>query len=222
MSVQLTIKNYRCFVSPITIDLGKGFTAFVGVNNAGKSTIMRFLLEMRNLLEVIGHDQNLLLHAINHPSGTPSFNLQHVLDREEIFSNLNSQALQFWFEFSANDAPLNVSVTKAIFTVQRDLRWTCELEVAGKLLLRRGASLMDNQLIVQDKVIANFTRLVEIAQTLAKTIYVGPFRNTINVGTKTDYLDIQIGESFIQQFRNLKTGISKQASTEIQALTEKI
>ena len=55
MTVKLTVQNYRCFVSPVTIDLGKGFTAFVGVNNAGKSTIMRFLLELRPLLVLLAH-----------------------------------------------------------------------------------------------------------------------------------------------------------------------
>jgi hypothetical protein len=49
MAIQLTIKNYRCFASPVTVKLSKGFTAFVGVNNAGKSAIMRFVVELRNL-----------------------------------------------------------------------------------------------------------------------------------------------------------------------------
>ena len=46
MRIELTLKNYRCFpdISParIVIEDGK-WTAFVGVNNSGKSSLLRFI-----------------------------------------------------------------------------------------------------------------------------------------------------------------------------------
>jgi ABC-type branched-subunit amino acid transport system ATPase component len=225
MTVQLTIKNYRCFVSPVSIQVGKGFTAFVGVNNAGKSTIMRFLLEIRPLLKMIGSDSTNFTAAMIHPAGVGGLILQHVIDQDEVFSNLNKHGLEFWFEFSGTDVPLDHAVTKATFRVERDLRWKCELEVGGRPLNVRGRGAVAyaaSQLFHESRLVANLSRVVYIAETLSSTLYVGPFRNTINVGTKADYLDIQIGEAFIKQFRILKTGSSKQASTEIQTLTEKI
>ena len=50
----------------------------------------------------------------------------------------------------------------------------------------------------------------------------GQFRNTINAGSKTDYLDIQIGQSFITQFRELKTGSNKKLNSDISKLTDDI
>jgi predicted ATPase len=76
MAIQLTIKNYRCFVSPITIDLSKGFKAFVGVNNAGKSAAMRFLLEMRPMLQMVGQPQA-MHQSLVHPN-LPTFLLMSL------------------------------------------------------------------------------------------------------------------------------------------------
>ena len=47
MDAELTLKNYRCFSdeSPARFSLRRGFTAFVGVNNSGKSSLLRFFYE---------------------------------------------------------------------------------------------------------------------------------------------------------------------------------
>src|SRR5262249_15911989 len=62
----------------------------------------------------------------------------------------------------------------------------------------------------------------DIAGSLAKSLYIGPFRNAINVGTKSDYLDIQIGQSFIGQFRQWKTGNEKKSNDDIAKLINDI
>lgn len=40
MRTYLSVKNYRCFAGPVTVEIAAGFTAFVGINNAGKSMII--------------------------------------------------------------------------------------------------------------------------------------------------------------------------------------
>ncbi|PSO19080.1 hypothetical protein C7G42_12260 [Bradyrhizobium sp. MOS003] len=55
-----------------------------------------------------------------------------------------------------------------------------------------------------------------------RTLYVGPFRNIINVGARTDYFDIQIGDAFVAQFRELKTGPNKRTSIGIQRLIDDV
>ena len=52
MEVELTLKNYRCFSdeNPVCISIRNGFTALVGVNNSGKSSLLRFFYEFRDLL----------------------------------------------------------------------------------------------------------------------------------------------------------------------------
>jgi AAA15 family ATPase/GTPase len=46
MDIDITIKNYRCFADsqPARIQLKNGFTALVGANNAGKSTLSKDVL----------------------------------------------------------------------------------------------------------------------------------------------------------------------------------
>jgi len=71
---------------------------------------------------------------------------------------------------------------------------------------------------INNRPVARLTTISEALSSLASTLYIGPFRNTINAGAKTDYLDIQIGQSFIAQFRELKTGGSKKSNADISRL----
>ncbi len=49
MDLEITIKNYRCFSDekPARLVLRKGFPAFVGVNNSGKSSLLKLLISPR-------------------------------------------------------------------------------------------------------------------------------------------------------------------------------
>ncbi|HEY1187789.1 MAG TPA: AAA family ATPase, partial [Gemmata sp.] len=57
----ITFKNYRCFPNNTTIDLSNFFTAFVGLNNAGKSSILRFAYEFRpTFRSIINRSNNII------------------------------------------------------------------------------------------------------------------------------------------------------------------
>lgn len=51
MEIGITIKNYRCFSDsrPARNRLGQGYTALVGTNNSGKSSLLKFFFNFRNL-----------------------------------------------------------------------------------------------------------------------------------------------------------------------------
>jgi predicted ATPase len=50
MDVEVTVSNYRCFSDkPVRFALKKGLQAFVGVNNSGKSSLLRLFYELRNI-----------------------------------------------------------------------------------------------------------------------------------------------------------------------------
>ena len=80
MQVDLTIKNYRCFSdqSPARLSLQSGFTAFVGMNNSGKSTLLRFLYEMRGIFTLMGSDYGTLSRSFLGPVSF-SYPLDHIL-----------------------------------------------------------------------------------------------------------------------------------------------
>jgi ABC-type cobalamin/Fe3+-siderophores transport system ATPase subunit len=231
MRTYLTIKNYRCFVRPITVEISKGFTAFVGVNNAGKSAIMRFLLEFRPFFSLLSNQPNIggfLQSRI-------SFNPLHVLDPVEIFSNTNNGPIEFSLRFVYGDrAPAKVNVRglpvsqgaieEYKFLMMRDLAVSGALYIDDKhlTLSNQNVSVGLTGIAVEGNYVIVFESLIGMAMSLANSLYVGPFRNTLNVGTKTDYLDIQIGQSFIGQFRELKTGSSKKSNTDISRLTDDI
>lgn len=224
MKTQLTIKNYRCFVQPVTIDISTGFTGFVGVNNAGKSTIMRFLLEFRPLFQLIGNTGN--FHNTFFRNSQQISPIE-VLDQEEVFSNLNSDNIEFWFDFHYEEGEKNeTSPSKVLFTLDRNFYWRTQIYIEDELIpIHQGNfDVQDTMLVWQPspRRAVDLSEIFRLGRVLSNTLYVGPFRNTINIGTRTNYLDIQIGEAFIKQFRNLKTGNTKKSNAAINRLTEEI
>lgn len=64
--------------------------------------------------------------------------------------------------------------------------------------------------------------LIETCKALSETFYVGPFRNAINVGSKADYFDIQVGQAFVEKWRDYQTGNNKDQNEAIYRLTKEI
>jgi AAA15 family ATPase/GTPase len=222
MRTYLTIKNYRCFVRPVTVQIAKGFTAFVGLNNAGKSTIMRFLLEFRPSINNL-INPNLIMHLLN--GNVFNLALLHVLDNLEVFSNLNSGDIEFTIRFvyeNEETVYLNNREEEYTFIAGRNMQVAATLTIDGATLRTTSIGVINDLLTVNGKPVSRLRPLLDLLSSLCNTLYIGPFRNTINAGTKTDYLDIQIGQSFIAQFRELKTGSSKKSNTDISRLTEDI
>jgi energy-coupling factor transporter ATP-binding protein EcfA2 len=46
----------------------------------------------------------------------------------------------------------------------------------------------------------------EAMRILSRCVYIGAFRNAINIGTKEDYFDIEVGESFVRRWSQYKSG----------------
>lgn len=229
MKTHLTIKNYRCFLEPVKIEIQKGFTAFIGINNVGKSTIMRFLLEFRELFGQLSQGKNVTESLV----GGMTFSPRHTIDREEIFSNLSANSpieIRLDFSYGEDESAPN-AIAALVVKVSRDFTWRSSLFLHQdpEVIWRKGPSQGGNQKKVglissdgQASTEVDITAICELADILTKTLYIGPFRNTINLGTKTDYLDISVGESFIRQFDVLKTGGNKKENKAILTLTQKI
>ena len=230
MQIDLTLRNYRCFpdTQPMRISLGGGLTAFIGVNNSGKSTILKFFYEFRNLFELLSAPIGAIMPALLR-KGKQAFRYPaSITDMIEVFSEGNDRPLQIDLQFTPNEdeskslkvnVPFRLKITiprgtnnwdANIYVWDEEQQPESELSFAGSVLQRSTVP------------VADCSALFETCQELAKTLYIGPFRNAINVGTKVDYYDIQVGQAFIEGWRTQLEGQDKRESKAAYKLTEDI
>jgi len=131
--VKITIKNYRCFsdTKPAQFILKNGLTSFIGVNNAGKSSLLKFFYEFRNLFEV-GITNNTINETSNQ---TFAFPLE-VRDPQEIFYNGNSRPLEIEFYLFDNliEESNYPAIKKIKIIVLRDASFSIKLYFNKKVI----------------------------------------------------------------------------------------
>lgn len=228
MNVGLTIKNYRCFpqTDPLRLSLRDGFTAFVGSNNSGKSSVFRFLFEFRGLFERLSQDENFVRQTIRRPT---AFSFQGVLDTTEVFSNRNQGDLEVLLDLGAdsNDEPEGPPpLQQVLITIQRNTNSSrvqimspaiVNPDVAGSAL-----AVANWALHVGGKPLVDLNRLRNAASLLSSTVYMGPFRNVVNTAGNAQYLDMQIGQDFVKTWRVHQSGKTKVLNEAIDRLVEDI
>ena len=56
MDVEVAVSNYRCFAeTPARFALKTGLQWFIGINNSGKSCLLRLFYELRNIFVQMGN-----------------------------------------------------------------------------------------------------------------------------------------------------------------------
>ncbi len=229
MQVEITIKNYRCFpdTNPLRIEIREGFTAFVGVNNAGKSSILRFFYEFRSLFQIIGNANQFLNLLRGDHIAFPL--AQSVKDIEELFSDSNDRDLNIEFRFSAALSPFPKPSSISI-TVIRDRNVVRVMHfVAGGKHYTPGEEYgyyHPHQApfvhIPGAGTTVDFSELMELSKNVGEALYIGAFRNAINTGTNENYFDIAVGQSFIKLWRTYKSGDVKKQNELIKQVTRDI
>ncbi|MBY0271015.1 MAG: AAA family ATPase [Burkholderiales bacterium] len=228
--IEVTLSNYRCFKdeAPATFRIGSGFTAFVGQNNAGKSSALKFFYELRDIFTFIGPNGNF----INLLRGKPEIvNARGVFEHTDIFCDLNSSQqilqlqLQPQYTTQNKGSPelsrltLKIDRTKAnqfcadIFRGPRYLRPS--LDEFNSCAVKGARIINDATLLLE------CSQVFDFAKAIRNSIYIGPFRNAINSGA-TDYYDIQVGDVFAQHWDQWKSGNSKEQNRAIRRVTEDI
>lgn len=245
MQVKITLKNYRCFSDskPARIMIRKGFTAFIGVNNSGKSSLLKFFYEFRSLFASLSNPSNL----VNTLSGNlQSFNFpREVLYPQEVFCNTNDRPLTIEFSFLPEGEILKDSLPilqKINVVIPRNNSYTTSI-----IINNQNSNLKIEDITLEDGRILNIIKLGDIIasvdifymltefQHLSNTLYIGPFRNAISVlpilhpSTMNDidnqylsYFDIKVGRAFIRQWRQFKTGADRNRSLATLELTDDI
>jgi energy-coupling factor transporter ATP-binding protein EcfA2 len=225
MHTELTIKNFRCFPDhrPARFTLGPGFTAFVGPNNSGKSSLLRLFYELRSLFQTMLSGD----FIISARGGQVPFQYApSIKDLSEVFCDTNDRGMEIEFRFPMSrpteatiPLPSHVAVTIPRPTNQF---FTTFFGPNGEIPRSSSASIQGGAIVFLANQKLEVSSLTEAAKKLADTLYIGPFRNIINTGTNDNYFDIQVGQAFVQSWRNYKTGDRKRDNRSALQVTSDI
>jgi AAA15 family ATPase/GTPase len=223
VQVDLTIKNYKCFADsdPVTIPLRKGFSGLVGVNNSGKSSLLRFFFEFRQLFSQLSNPDNNFISVFNRNPG--GFNLSNnVLDQSEVFCNANDRELEMQFHFNPESSDSEQRRFRLVIAVARPSP-NFQMQFFIENHLFTGAvNPAERTISGGANVSVNISFLFDFFGALTNTLYIGPFRNAVNLGSNERYFDMPIGQAFIANWRSSKTGPTKKLHEAILKLTEDI
>ena len=220
--VRITVKNYRCFSdsNPARFSVKDGLTSFVGVNNAGKSSILKFFYEFRKLFSF-----RFISDLINQNNPKTVDLPAEIIDSQEIFYNGNARSLEIEFELtsiSIGDNP----VRKLTIVISRN-PISCSINYFNSSNLDITEKVKNKQEYLDE--------ITGIFELLGNTFYIGAFRNAIhpfNIGdyntentiktSHRSYYDINIGAKFIQEWKEFKSGKSNQNAQKAIELTNEI
>jgi len=233
MELEIELKNYRCFPDsrPVKIRIGNGFVALIGVNNSGKSSLLRFFYEFRTIFD--NSAQNGLSNLV-HPlrrTGHWGAGFQSVQDPAEIFHKMNGRDLQLGIRVlrGSNDLEIPPGHASEIWlTLDRTTKNVKAVDIPRFIAAQR-QQLTIGRTADQVPILGQPGRpnvplscLAEAFRVLADALYLGPFRNAINVDAGHDYFDIKVGQSFIAEWRKLKTGGNIEQNEAANRLTDDI
>jgi len=234
-NARITIKNYRGFSDqePASFEIGAGFTAFLGKNNAGKSSAKLVFYELRALLAVL---------AEMTPGSTPGFfyllqggvldvPYTGVTDPEEVFNNENERPITIEIEAvgATHTAQDRNCLSKIVLKAERSFtqRWA----MTGYGTNPLGEPIRSPQGFANagpgfftspdGQVRVELSDIIEILVALSQSRYYGPFRNAINVGA-ADHFDLRTGTAFIDLWNDWKTSGVKVQTRAIGQVTEDI
>ena len=227
MQVELEIKNYRCFegTKPARIIIQPGFTALVGVNNSGKSSLLRFFYEFRQLFRQLASPGNIEAALQGNPQGfSPP-----IHDLNSLFCDFNDRDIEIQFRFG-KDSVVESSAppvpNQVVITVQRGTgNWRATLHIGGRPTNFGNLSVQMRETVlhVDGNLKVELSPMFEVCRDLSETMYVGAFRHTIQVGSAPGgYYDIQIGQAMISAWRQWKTGSTRSHNEAAIKLTNDI
>jgi len=233
IKLKISLKNYRGFGEQATtfFTLEKGFLAFVGPNNSGKSSLLKLFFELRNIFDWVFNFHG---NSIIFPwKITNQVRLNGVDDPAEIFNDINNRPIEVIFDFSGSSGVTDFEFSKIKFVLVNDPRYGFQVEVAsmgwaGPLPV----GWADSWIPINKPIESNHANGMlgglsykylrdTCREFLNQFLYVGPFRNAITEGTAS-YFDLQIGTSFISTWNSWKTGPNKNQNKIISKVTEDI
>lgn len=229
MDIEFTLKNYRCFSDqqPARIRLREGLTSFVGVNNAGKSSLLRFFYEFRSLFDAIQTYSATLPAALKGQGPSITFP-QEIVDTAELFCNANQRPLEIGIramEEGADGDSLDVpTIRECSLIIQRDNRgWQCKVDAGIPTDTTSNLYVSsEGRLCKDNKPLLDLSALIQVGQVVKSMLYLPAFRNAINAGAMNSYFDIAVGQGFIQQWRGWQAGNVKKSNEAVYKVIQDI
>lgn len=238
--VAITIKNYRCFTDfkPARFTLKNGLTSFIGVNNVGKSSLLKFFYEFRYLFNI-----GFINKTINKKEKQPLQFPQEVKDSQEVFCNLNDRPLTVelnWILDESRGMDNYPFLKKIKIVVQRDNSFSIDIydNYDSSMIIIPESMLDVNGMFLRrsnGEILYDISEIIKVFDCLKNTFYIGAFRNAINPfhtpdlvsqrqiqGLHSLYYDINIGAKLIQSWKEFKTGRNTQSRRAAIQLTEQI
>lgn len=210
--LKFTIKNYRCFheSKPLIFEIGSGFTAFIGPNNSGKSSILKFFYEFQPFFDQLIKDRHYLTSCL---AGNLNLLLQGINDFDEIFSNQDSSNMMI--DICIPNTSDEAEVEKLSFEINRLTKIT-RLSTYHKnkkfeFDTNNIAFGPNQQVRTLGNEMVSFYKIFESMESMQNILYIGPYRNLVNHGSNDNYFGIQIGESLITQWHHWQSGNIAQA-----------
>lgn len=237
MDAEITIKNYRCFSDsgPAKIKFRRGITAIIGANNSGKSSLLKIFHEMRQIFDSIRTVNSNFQSALRQQES--GLSIKSVLDVEEVFCNANDRGIGITIKFDGVEKEQLNEIQKELFAdeIQIDIlrkynsaAWKVGFKVGNKVK-RSGGVRSNTNFSVKDGILSNsegpiayIKHVQEFSEYLFNSIYVGAYRNAINIGGNADYYDLKVGQTFIQDWGVNKTGPDKKRNKLINSVSDNI
>ena len=221
MYVEIILKNYRCFSDsePAKFSLDKGFISFVGANNSGKSTILKFFYEFRDIFRILSFQGNVGTFTNALKGQFIQFEKpSSIAHSEELFCNTNNRNIEICFKFKnakAIEKDETPFLSQMNIIIPRGTQYQFGIELysnEGKVAVANEDTLYYNgtKLYIGNKPIIEMSDSLQLLNNLNNTLYIGAFRNIINLvvsdTSNPKYFDIDVGIAFVQAWRNFKMG----------------
>lgn len=219
-SFDLTIANYRCFSAdtPARLEMRPRMLGLVGPNNAGKSTLLRFFFEFRQMFGFL-QDEAALRNLSNGARHGVSF--AGTGDPMEIFNNANLLPVRIELRIQGCKAQ---QLSGVDFSLDRENANTVTAKFrAGPTFepIQFDTNSFPNRAIGGAQVTSDTSLLALVGAQMTRSLYLPATRIAIGESQGTSY-DLQFGNAFISIWDLWKTGPNRAQNDAVQRITEDI